>query len=728
MNEDLTLDERRIRAMIKQAEMRSKLYKKSYNYEADWLVVGSIGSEQWIISFPDTPELSTFDFRRKMPDGSYLTDESNHLLLRTIQKWLFHCRMGNITGKSTAHRRWEYCFWLTINLSTRVILFKHIYNPEDYGFMLFDMDAFKSLADDLSKGSWTTALLFKERFLDHLLSVLPNIPDLTRETIISDPSNLPGIFVNAAIDYFNKNELYVSRWQGSVKHTGAVSLEYVGSVLGVHSATLNHISFRLFIRQFEPNLAHDALFQSKVRRNFHHSQNTHTTEDVSFRLEGLKTFKASMSMLSIFFGSSLRLPDEIPTIKINVKEFLTEYSSQLRQPGHTKLIPMEIGFQCLNQASRWVLIYGKSIVQSLTFYTQRFSDIDNCDHSITVAHKMKINLFNQTKHRWMTEAVEGLPAQPLDQALNITRLRARRRHGNPLNESNFESIVSSFIGACAIVIGMLKPIRSSELGNLYRNCLYYDKNFGGAFLRHSARKTGRLGINSEIDRPIPYLAAYTIQLLQILGNQLSETFDDKSEHSDHLFYFPSRSFKRPGSKRNEFKVDSCIDMFCDAIEIPIDKLNRRWYVRVHEMRKFFLLIVHRHEGDAVKDMLRYLAGHANPSHLDDYIAHHPSDAEAIRYESECIDDKLIALEKGEIPQEDNQGLVALYTQTLTQFGVTSISTINKTELLRYLDNVSSQPDFDIASYTVRLEDYNNEIHAIDFAIKMGRKADAKYNK
>jgi len=40
MATDTTLDERRIRAMIKQAEMRSKAHKKNYNYEADWLVRG----------------------------------------------------------------------------------------------------------------------------------------------------------------------------------------------------------------------------------------------------------------------------------------------------------------------------------------------------------------------------------------------------------------------------------------------------------------------------------------------------------------------------------------------------------------------------------------------------------------------------------------------------------------------------------------------------------------
>lgn len=274
---------------------------------------------------------------------------------------------------------------------------------------------------------------------------------------------------------------------------------------------------------------------------------------------------------------------------------------------------------------------------------------------------------------------------------------------------------------------MLKPIRSSELSKLNRNCLSTNTGSGGAFMRHRVGKTGALGINDEIERPIPYLAAYAIQLLQVLGASLSRIYEDKSEYAKQLFYIPGRGFKRLTGKYADWKLNLCIDSFCDSIKLPSDKLGRRWYVRVHEMRKFFLLIVHRHVGDSSKELLRYLAGHSNYRHIDDYVAYDVSDSEAVRYESECIDDKLIALEKGLLPKNQNQGLLALHTKVLKDFNVTSISTLNNKEFLKYLDRLAHQPDFAINTYTIRLETYDDEVFAIDFAIRLGELKDAKFN-
>lgn len=78
-----------------------------------------------------------------------------------------------------------------------------------------DKDACKSLIDDLSVGSWAKALNFKERFLEHLISVLPSTPEQTTNNVFSDPDHLPEDFTRAVIDYFTENNLYVTRWRAS---------------------------------------------------------------------------------------------------------------------------------------------------------------------------------------------------------------------------------------------------------------------------------------------------------------------------------------------------------------------------------------------------------------------------------------------------------------------------------------------------------------------------------
>ncbi|MDD0999936.1 hypothetical protein M5G20_29290 [Pseudomonas sp. TNT2022 ID1044] len=720
-----SLEERRIAALIKQAENRSRLHKKNYNYQADWLVKGELGNSEWLVTFPGSAELSNVDFRQPMPDGTLLTDDCNAKLLYTAQKWLFHCRMGSINGKAASPKRWTVYFHFIMNLSAWIILYKATYNPTAYGFMQLTNDAFKAIAEGLSKGGWGEALLYKERFLAHLSEVLGYL-DLQAGAEF-DADHLPQDFIEKAILYFETQNLYVTSGKNSNYEKGILSREFLTKVLGRTPTSFNNRSFRLFIRQFEPLLQDDNLLHVAIQRQRHTTQNTQTIDEVSCGGITAPYFEDLLVILQQFFDEHERLPNEIPNVKVDINELILQYAYNFKSSGHTKLIHFDIGFQCLNQAAMWVTVYGEAIVSSLDFYTPKFIDIDLRYPSSSRSRK-KQELFEETKYLWTTKEMDGLPSQTLVQALNITRLQSKTKHNLPAGEASYMMAVEAFYGACAIIIGMLKPIRNAELSKLKRDCLSRDKALGGAFINHEAGKTGDLGINADIERPIPYLAAHAIQLLQVLGKSLSRFYGDVSEHSDDLFYLPSRGFMMPRLlKNNKWKLNSCTNMFCDLIRIPLDKFGRRWYVRVHEMRKFFLLIVHRHEGDSSKELLRYTAGQSNSQHINDYTAYDISDSEAIRYESEFIDDKLIALEQGLLPEGSNQGLVAVYTKVLKHFKATSISTIKHSEFLSYLDEVIGQSDFDLIIYKVYLEEYDFKISTIDFAIKLGEKADENYN-
>lgn len=714
-----------IRAMIEHAERQSKIYKQVHNYKADWLVNGGIGSSEWVVSFPGVSAPYTLSFERLMPDGTMLDEEWNIAILQTIQKWLYHCRMGTITGQPMARNWWLAHYNFAMNLAARANLYQDIYKTSKYGFKLFDVDACKSLAEDLSRGGWPAALTLKERFIAHLLDVLAQ--PFSMEYLISEPDSLPYSFVSEAIAYFSKHDLYVKRSQASILETGVLSRDYIGSILGRHPASLSNPSFRLFIRQFEPDLINDHLLEQGVRRNPHNTQNTKKIEDVSKGQVAAKSFKTHMIILKAFFNGHDVLPEDIPEINLDINELILEYAQHLKPGGHTNLLPLEIGFKCLNEASKWIVVYGQAIVDSLIFYTEKFIAIDE-QYANTSSLLNRKKLFQETKHLWMTNGMPNLPAEPLSQALNISELITKDKKRFPVDKSNYEMVMESFFGACAIVIGMVKPIRNAELSTLERNCLSTDTGNNGAFMRHMVGKTGALGVNDVIERPIPYVAAHAIQLLQVLGNSLAAIYGDKSKHANSLFYIPDRSFKLPRAKNPEVKVNRCIDTFCDAVKMPIDKLGRRWYVRVHEMRKFFLLLVHRHVGDLGKELLRYMAGHSNRENINSYIAYDMSDSEAIRYESECIDDKLIALEHGLLAEDQNQGLLALYTKALKDFKVTSIASINNQELLKYLDKAILNSDFDMTAYKVRLQTYEEEIYSIEFAIRVGNKKDANYNK
>jgi hypothetical protein len=251
--------------------------------------------------------------------------------------------------------------------------------------------------------------------------------------------------------------------------------------------------------------------------------------------------------------------------------------------------------------------------------------------------------------------------------------------------------------------------------------------FGGAYLEHLQGKTGVMGINLQIARDIPSIAARGIQYLQVLGVRLSAIYGDNSDHASDLFYFPGQGFKAPRGKSNSSRVNRCIDTFCDIINTPMDKNGRRWYLRVHEMRKFFLLITHRHQGTLVTEALRLAAGHVDPTHIDAYTAVDSYDDECIRFESECIEDKLIALDMGKIDRGSNEGLVKLYELCCHHFKVNSLSSVSAAETHSLLIDLRRNQTYEISTYAITSVNYDAEVLEMEFAIRIGGKVDEKFD-
>lgn len=293
--------------------------------------------------------------------------------------------------------------------------------------------------------------------------------------------------------------------------------------------------------------------------------------------------------------------------------------------------------------------------------------------------------------------------------------------------TDLRSVVEAFVGACVVLISILKPIRNKELCNLKRDSLMLNPLFGGAYLEHLQGKTGVMGINLQIVRDIPSLAARGIQYLQVLGVRLSAIYGDNSDHASDLFYFPCQGFKMPWGKYNSLRVNRCIDTFCDIINTPMDKIGRRWYLRVHEMRKFFLLVTNRHQGALVTEALRHAAGHVNTTHIDAYTAVDSYDDECIRFESECVEDKLIALDTGRVDRGGNEGLVKLYELCCHHFKVNSLSSVSSVDTRSLLIDLRRNKTYEISTYAITSVNYDAEVLEMEFAIRIGGKADEKFN-
>jgi hypothetical protein len=130
------------------------------------------------------------------------------------------------------------------------------------------------------------------------------------------------------------------------------------------------------------------------------------------------------------------------------------------------------------------------------------------------------------------------------------------------------------------------------------------------------RKSGVLGMREKEARPIPEIAVKMILQLE----KLQEGFKKHGvlKENTRLFAFPSCNGDRFIELGHQRFNDS-MDFFCDYFETPLDSEGRRYYIRQHQLRRFFAMLFFWGSAFGGMDTLRWFLGHTDISHLYHYI-------------------------------------------------------------------------------------------------------------
>lgn len=246
-------------------------------------------------------------------------------------------------------------------------------------------------------------------------------------------------------------------------------------------------------------------------------------------------------------------------------------------------------------------------------------------------------------------------------------------------------LVKIYVGAVILVLGAIMARRDGELKELEAGrCL--DKT--GSFLIFRKGKSSRrlYGIRDEVARPIDRLAADMVETLELIQDSLVQNgFTDKKHR-----LFDSISVFHPNIllSLDEYHqiYYQCVDLFCDYFESPCNSEGQRYYVRQHQLRRFFALSFFWGSGFGGMDTLRWFLGHTDPEHLYHYITESSPGKVLIhaksQYLAETIDD-----------QVDLQGLLS------KKYGTKDFSILDADELEFYIaellesGTVTLEPDF-----------------------------------
>lgn len=174
------------------------------------------------------------------------------------------------------------------------------------------------------------------------------------------------------------------------------------------------------------------------------------------------------------------------------------------------------------------------------------------------------------------------------------------------------------IGAIRIAVGALTARRRSEVSELR----------AGSTLDKSRTRiifvNGKSGIGEhreKIARPVPPLIVRMIDLLERLHSGM--VLYGVALPGERLFSYP-RLWGAPALSANFLRP---LDLFCDWAETDIDDEGRRYYIRHHQLRRFFATLFFYGDGFGGLDTLRWFLGHLDAQHVWHYITENvPGDA------------------------------------------------------------------------------------------------------
>ena len=682
-----------ILALLESGKQQMRPYTGTFN--APWLLT-PFDSDVWETSNRGREELVagiwkgtiSIDWRVLLPNNKLLTDARYSYLLTHVKKLAFFMRSNMIPGTS-APVAWNSATYRLICVVRWVILHEQKFHPELYGFRLIDQPALEWLFSEYSMGGWTRAMQIPHRLLTVIYRGAHGVE--CPKNLLDNPNEIPITELGALVKWMEQHELYTSVILGTHFGKRYLGRDRLALLINENNGNLSGSSITRFCRQFEPDFANETLLVSVKQHTEFPSQWTEPIKEID---EGLAegSLKALSGLFKSILEAHLHLPNFLPEPStISTSRAFRLATHFTRASGHTPFMPVNTGLTYLNEALRFVSLYGDAIV-GLYLATLPNRKARNRDLNIYMKRNMK---------DWCIASGE-----PITSILNITEFR-RQEGTRDFNRfrlnPTLDDALRVLIGACIICISQLKPSREEELTHLKRNCIRHDGS--GYWFNYELGKSNVKGVEAwqELDRPIPVITAKAIQLLQRLGEGISEKCGNDRKYAHNLFYLPKTNGFGTSTPSKDLLTDH-LDCFCDFVGMPLDNEGRRWYIRIHEMRKWFLLLLFWSGRFDVLDAARWIAGHTDAQHIYAYIEKEFPGEELPKLESEYAADRLYrqdqARRRGQGASGKDDGADALYQKVLHHFNVESLAVVPESEWAAYVHALRKSDEFHLEPHSI----------------------------
>ncbi|PNS07339.1 hypothetical protein Lysil_1515 [Lysobacter silvestris] len=370
--------------------------------------------------------------------------------------------------------------------------------------------------------------------------------------------------------------------------------------------------------------------------------------------------------------------------------FAPTLTLDLEPKGSTPTAPPEVALHCLGHAIRFVLSYGDDLV----------------DYAIKVKNRLHAEQVRRaplgiSRH---VSYLDKLPTLSLrsDIPTSLAPLRIDRIHsifrgkstpifsndgGKPIAGTIREHMglvdALHLLEACMfVIVGTTAARRQIELRKLEDDCLA--KIVGtGWYLKFGLGKDILGNAQGQLTRCIPNLAATAVGQIRRLNRAWRSLHQAASKK---LLYGVTGNFDACGNTTG-MQINQRLDLFCDYIEVPLDENGHRWYLRTHEMRRFWAYSFFYKFGLGELHTIGWFLGHRESEQTWAYIREsfdgRDNEMRQIKaaYASSILGGRHLAHD------ESGQAVTKIREVVLKHFGCSQLTLIDSGDLQAYLENI-----------------------------------------
>ncbi len=358
----------------------------------------------------------------------------------------------------------------------------------------------------------------------------------------------------------------------------------------------------------------------------------------------------------------------LPAPTINALQEADQFTPNLSTTGRFRTLPSEVVFTSLRHAIEFHLDHGQDLIKAFCRIALECKKRDISPSTLTYEEVQSL----------AGEKLRTLGVSKLSLAIRSWSADGHRGGVKGLkedyycklrNNNGLYELLAVYAGAVQLTVGILMARRVSELYTLNAgDCLDETEQW---LVFMNAKSTRHLfGMRRKAARPIEPIAVDMIKTLIRMQRVLVRIGYIPKLTS--LFAMPDFKGARKLTDGSVYLHNRNLDLFCDYFQTPLNAKDERYYLRQHQLRRFFAMLFFYCGSFAKLDTLQWMMGHSDPQHI-------------YRYITESMDGAVLAGAKAHVAAErviegDDENFQDLAQLLRARYGAKDFTTIDVHDL------------------------------------------------